>query len=763
MINIEANNTNLFLLGRYSNNKPYKKLITDFKPYYFIEDKNGKYISIEGKKLKKIIVQHPSQVILERDKYEKTWESDITYVNRFLIDRCKKIEKEPLRIQYLDIETGKNDKNEFAKPENADGQILSICIFDSFLKKYFTFALFNEIYHGKKNVKEKQNNDVIYFFNDEKKMLNYFILFFNKTRPDIVWAWNGDNFDYPFIINRLKKLNLNFNKLSPISNVFFDNFKKKFLIKGISNLDMMLYYCHMFQKNKSIMMSLENASIEQQLEGKIKLNDSFDELYKNNLNEFLNYNKQDVKIMVNIDEKLGLTDYLDELRRISKSTFNELIFNSRIVDNFLIDFCNKKGVHVPRKNKKIKHEKIEGALVIKPKSGLHSRIAVGDIRSLYPTAIISCNMSPETLHFCDNKKNCNKKNMSCFIEKGICFSTEKKGLLPEVIQTLFNSRQELKKRFSETTNESEKKRLNLQQYTMKVLLNSFYGVLLYPKFRFYNREMGEAITFFGRKVNLWMQQKLNEKNYEIIAGDTDSIFFKLKNNLNNKKELINEAENVITYLNESFNVFAKEMNISNQSLVLELEKIYSSLILVDAKKRYAGKRIFPNENYHFVGFEMIRSDTSKFCKNFQKKLFKLILNFEEKNNIISFIKKEIKKIKNGEYKPEDLAFSVGINKNLYTGYKNIPIYVRAAIFSNKYLNEKIQQGDKIKYIYISQNSLNLPKENVIGFKKKFPTGFKIDNDLIIEKNIFNKVEKVFKALNWDLNEIKNQSNLNKWM
>jgi len=104
MITIENNGSKIVFFGRDNNGQLYIKKDNSFKPYFYILDEKGDYKSLFGEKCKKIYTESPKDVPKLRELYDKTFEADIIYTNRYLIDNFDEIPKEPLRICYFDME-----------------------------------------------------------------------------------------------------------------------------------------------------------------------------------------------------------------------------------------------------------------------------------------------------------------------------------------------------------------------------------------------------------------------------------------------------------------------------------------------------------------------------------------------------------------------------------------------------------------------------------------------------------------------------------
>ena len=191
MITIENNGNQIQLFGRNKDKQVYSKTIDNFRPYFYYEDEKGEYNSIDGIKLSKKIVHTPSEVKHQREHF-KHHEADVLYTNRYIVDEIKEIPKEPIKICYLDIETLKTEKG-YEDPVKANNPISCIGCYDNFDKEIKQFIIGNDLM--------------------EIDMLKQFISYIKDKDPDLITAWNGDGFDFPMIINRIKKLGLN-NRMS---------------------------------------------------------------------------------------------------------------------------------------------------------------------------------------------------------------------------------------------------------------------------------------------------------------------------------------------------------------------------------------------------------------------------------------------------------------------------------------------------------------------------------------------------------------------
>jgi len=369
MITIENKDNIIYLFGR-NNKEPYTKIIDTFEPYFYVEDNRGKYTSIEGKKLKRIIAPKPSDIKIMRQRYLETWEADVVYVNRYIIDEIKEIPKETPRICYLDIEIKRTERG-YEGSRYANNPILSITCYDNFDKEYKVFC------------------------KEEKEMLKDFIRYIQKTDPDILVAWNGDAFDFPFLINRIMKVGLYVHALGRGGKCMTTKYGAKIFGRVLFDL-MGAYKKHFSGGRGRESWSLEYISQYELGEGKEEYRGELDDLFINDKEKFLKYNKRDVELLVMLDEKLHIIEFFDEIRRLANCKFEDVFMNSKTADCLCLRYAKENGFVLPSVREH-PYEKYEGAYVKDSEAKLHKDIAVFDMRSLYPSIMLAFNVSPECL------------------------------------------------------------------------------------------------------------------------------------------------------------------------------------------------------------------------------------------------------------------------------------------------------------------------------------------------------------------------------
>jgi DNA polymerase I len=282
--------------------------------------------------------------------------------------------------------------------------------------------------------------------------------------------------------------------------------------------------------------------------------------------------------------------------------------------------------------------KYKGALVIDPKQGMYHNVVVVDAASLYPTMAIRYNISFDTVNCKCCKKNPRAKiklNKALFkdckfVDKNNCWICKKReGAFPRKLKIFRQERLEQKKLGAKA-----------KQLALKILINGGYGVFGHTKFNYYNPIVAEFVTTYGRYTLTKMQDIAKKLGFEIIYGDTDSLFL---NNPPSEKSLCKFQ-----------NMCAKELDID-----LEIKNRYSTLILSAGKKHYIGYE--KNGALDIIGYEGKKSDRCKFVnKTFTDVITSIIKN---NTNPISILTKAVSDLESGKVNPNLLKKSIRLGQN----------------------------------------------------------------------------------------------------
>lgn|GEM_PF-4537718 len=749
---VENIGSNIIVLGRRKDKTRMTELV-HFSPYFYIPYQGGDkrvYKSITGELLERVYVDDPKRVPQERSKYEKHYEADIIYTNRFLIDNFydKEIDEVPIRIMYLDIEV--DDSVGYEKVFSYQSKIIAITFYDSFLKTYFTLVVDN------KTGKIQNKNHIILKYSDEKSLLSNFIAFVKELDPDILTGWNV-NFDMIYI---LKRIEFYFGReyikeLSPKSLERFnakyayykisDKQNKSFVkIRGRIVLDLMEAY--KFISNKRLQSYALDFVCNYEL-GIGKTKEKKKKISNMNLNELITYNKRDVELLVKLNNKLSIIEFLDNIRRLARINFSDIFSVKRIIDSLSLVFAKKEGIILPSQPENAKHEKFEGAYVKQPPKGKHNWVVGLDFKSLYPSIIRQFNMSYET--FLESKQpNCIN------IDDKFFFKKEPQGFIPKIIDFLFEQRKKNKKLMKQATNDAEYKKYYLRQWAYKIMMNAFYGVLTTPYFRLFNIKIGEAITYMGRRFIKFAEEYWEKNNYEVVIVDTDSTYIKL--NVLSLEEAIEKGKQLYKEINSLWDEFLTQFNAQpNKYMEMEFEKVYHPLLTFGVKKRYVGLIVYKDDKIleppemDVKGMHIVRSDFPVFAQRFlEETIYKILLGFS-KNQIIEFIEKFKQDFKKASL--DEIGFPYALKPSHM--YKVKTLQVRAMENSQKYLGLPYKEG-KVLVFFVKKTPDGIPYNDVWVFDEEteIPKGFEIDWAKTFNKIIYSPLKDIFDVLGWNLFE-----------
>jgi DNA polymerase, archaea type len=484
------------------------------------------------------------------------YEADVTPEHRFFAETGAEVAK-PRRI-YLDIETDSRVPPAVAR----QGKARVLC-----------WSLVDEdeqiVAQG---LLQKDEDD------DERRVLEEF---WKACDPyDQVVAWYGDGFDFPILKQR--------------STITGANFKdpRRWLW-----MDFMPVYERM--NRNAAASGAEKESLRLQDVAMARLGSGKNEFDASKTYEewaaggerrqrLVDYCAQDTRLLPKLNKKTGFLDVNDAICAVGRLFADTHSADpTNYVDGFLLRMGVERGTRFPSRarfgqEERAKHEQFAGALVMKPKMhGIERDIHVADFSGMYPSIIITWNMSPET-----------KRDIPINgpIPVGHCrapstrigFTTAVAGILPEALKRVRDMRKYWQKKQASlppgTPEWVEAGRLST---AYKVIANSFYGVIGSPFSRFFDRQIAESVTQNG----VWLIQKTiceaEKRLMEVKYVDTDSLFVR-----NVTREAFDEF---VRWCNaELYPPAIAECGCVENCVEIAYEKEFERLVFV-ASKKYCGK------------------------------------------------------------------------------------------------------------------------------------------------------------------------------
>ena len=635
-------------IGRWENGKRMKySFYAPFRPYFYYQ---------EGNRLIKKEVDIPSDVKEEREKYHQTYESDIVYPERVLIDlgirkgveifdpsstqikgNYRPLEyrsvKQPLRRLYIDIET---DERKAMNLDDPQGEVLSIAMRDSYRnlttiyttipkEKINTLKLMQLLRNENAGIRESLirrglakltkyvgNMDlkVVSVKNEEEMLKIYHDYLYSDDAPDIQAGYNINGFDLQYLNSRAEKrygikLRYRFHR-----GTYGDWWASH---NQMANLDLYFAYIRL-QENDMKSFSLESVSQKELGIGKIQHDMGYHEMYEKNPELFLVYNYRDTLLCHLLDMKIGIVDTFATLSEKAGTLDLGKWAATYLVDSAILRRTKDMDFKLPKAEA---HEKIEveGGKVMVPSSGVFHNVVVFDFKHLYPNIMVQFNISPDTL-LLDDQITENDIYIGVFGGHRVGYRKDVKGVIPATIVELVEERYRIKaemKKYPEDTDEYVI--LNNDQRAVKEVDNSFYGVTGNEHARLFNPYDQASITYVARQnlsfvaefvageLSAILIKEINRNvigEFKVVYGDTDSVFiWNSEWEKMTSEQVIEEAKIVNRIINSQFVELVKRFNADAGNIVLEMEfeKIYSAWEQWGAKKQYAGWIVWKDGKY----------------------------------------------------------------------------------------------------------------------------------------------------------------------
>tara|TARA_B100001029_G_scaffold76111_1_gene62166 strand:+ start:5009 stop:7501 length:2493 start_codon:yes stop_codon:yes gene_type:complete len=813
--NVNLIGNNLLYIGYEDGQRIQRKF--KFSPtLYVVSNQITEYKTLDGRYAKPLRFDTVGQARDFKDKYKDVENFEVHGYDRFLYQYISEefsnevdYDIKTLKITSLDIEVA--CENGFPNVRECAEQLLAITVQDYQTRKLKVFAT-RDYHNTRKDVDFIYCDDekhllqcfLAYWQTDFPDVLTGW----NVELYDVPYICGR--------LERLfgeKELKM----MSPWGMVKSEEIEIKgrsnilYNLMGINVLDYMDLYKKFTYTNQESYRLDHIAFVEL---GQKKLDHSeyenFKDFYTKDWQKFIDYNIKDVELVLQLEDKMKLLELAVALAYDAKVNLKDVYYQVRMWDTLIYNFLKERNVVVPPAKRSNKDEKYAGAYVKEPIPGKYEWVVSFDLNSLYPHLIMQYNISPETLwesrHPSANVERLLNKTDKIDPQFATCangaqYRKDIHGFLPEMMQKIYDERVQSKKLMLMAKQEYEKtpttdleksiSKYNNIQMARKIQLNSAYGAIGNQYFRYYNLRNAEAITLSGQVSIRWIENKVNgylnkllnsnEKDY-VIASDTDSIYISLDDlvtKVYGDKEVSQEKvvdfldkackEKIEPFIDGSYTELAEYTNAYEQKMFMKRENIAARGIWT-AKKRYI-LNVWDSEGVRYnqpklkmMGIEAVKSSTPMPCRKAIKDALNIMMTGEQ-DELIKFIdgfKKEFYSLP-----PEDIAFPRSVNglrkfksdTDVYS--KGCPLHVRGSLLYNFYVSQKklenkyplIQEGEKIKYIYMKVGRTNYTGENVLSFLNTFPRelGLEecIDHKISFKKSFLDPLQIITNVIGWD--------------
>jgi DNA polymerase elongation subunit (family B) len=578
----------IHIVGRREGERYYEEHPATYIFYY--DDPRGKFRSIYGNPVSRFSTRNSKEFRREMaiNKGKNLYEADINPIFRCLEENYKGIDAPRLHTAFFDIEVDFDPERGFSRPEDPFNAITAISVYMDWLDQLVTLV------KPPRHMSDETAQEIAsefpntFVFWEERDLLDTFLNLIEDA--DVLSGWNSEGYDIPYTIMRATRVlskddtrrfclwgqlpkQRTFERFGA-ENITFD-------LIGRVHLDyMQLYRKYTYEERHSY--SLDSILEYEGLEGKTKFEGTLDQLYNQNFKTFIEYNRQDVNGLAQIDKKLRFLDLANTLAHENTVLLPTTMGAVAVTEQAIINEAHERGMVVPIRKERLTDEDTQaaGAYVAYPKKGMHDWVGSIDINSLYPSTIRALNMGPETIigqlrptmtdrYIADKQRGGasfaaaweglfgtleytavmeQQRGTEITIDwqdgaetvhsaaevwqmifdsnqpwmlsaNGTIFTFETEAVIPGLLKRWYAERKEMQARLKECKNKEDEEYWDKRQLVKKINLNSLYGAILNPGCRFFDKRIGQSTTLTGRAIAQHMDAYVNE----CITGRYDHV------------------------------------------------------------------------------------------------------------------------------------------------------------------------------------------------------------------------------------------------
>ena len=578
----------IHVVERRDGERRYQEYAPNYTFYY--DDPRGKFVSIYGTPVSRFSTRNNKEFRREIriQSGKQLYESDINPIFRCLEENYKGQDGPKLNVAFFDIEVDFDPERGFSRPEDPFNPITAISVYLAWVDRLITLVV------PPRHMTWTTAQEICAEFSDtllferEEDMLNTFLDIIEDA--DALSGWNSEGYDIPYTVNRVTRVLSKDDtrrfclwNQHPKGRTFerFGTESQTYDLIGRVHMDyMQLYRKYTYEERHSY--SLDAILEYEGLEGKTKFEGTLDALYNQNFKKFIEYNRQDVNGLAQLDKKLKFLDLANTLAHENTVLLQTTMGAVAVTEQAIINEAHERGLVVPNRKERYSDDDTAaaGAYVAYPRKGIHEYVGSIDINSLYPSAIRALNMGPETIvaqlrpimterYIADKIRSGSSfaaaweglfgsleytavmeqkpgteitidwqdgaesvhsaaeiwhmifdSNQPWMITaNGTVFTYEREAVIPGLLKRWYAERQDMQIRLKECKDPAEEEYWDKRQLVKKINLNSLYGAILNPGCRFFDKRIGQSTTLTGRAIAQHMDAYVNE----CITGKYDHV------------------------------------------------------------------------------------------------------------------------------------------------------------------------------------------------------------------------------------------------
>ncbi len=490
--------------------------------------------------------------------------------------------------------------------------------------------------------------------------------------PDVLIGWNVVNFD-TWYLQRLsdqlgRRLLLgrdrrpgHWRELDDDGDRRTVQFPGRVVLDGIELLRAAFYRFESF--------SLENVSRQLLGEGKLLHgSDRGGEITRQFLEDktsLAQYNLKDCELVSEIFAHTSLLDFAVARSVMTGLNIDRMGGSVASFDNLYLPRLHRQGYVAPNASR----EQIAspGGFVLDSTPGIYDHVLVLDFKSLYPSIIRTFFIDPLGLAIGVSGELAQEQTVPGFLEARFA---RQGHILPELIAQLWQRRDAAKASSDEPLSQA-----------VKIIMNSFYGVLGTPGCRFFDARLASSITRRGHQILQRTRDYIEEAGHRVIYGDTDSVFVWI-HEARSDEQAMKAGRQLERDLNSWWRQVIRDEFDLDSVLEVEFETHYKRFLMPTvrgsdkgSKKRYAGVvGGAGGDKLVFKGLESVRTDWTRLAREFQEELYRRIFAQEP---FAHYVKELTVRVLEGQCDAQ-LIYRKRLRRKLDEYQRNVPPHVQAA-------------------------------------------------------------------------------------
>ena len=635
--------------------------------------------SLEGGAVDGLYFRHQRDLVDARDRLKaagvRLYESDLKPSERYLMERfvtgAFTVRGEPVRrdgfIEFLNPSLKRSDYRSTFRAISLDIETEGL-----------SGALYSIAVHAPDEVRVFLLSEApvvseacpIDCFADEKSLLTGFFEWMQHQDPDLILGWNVVSFDLEFLENKCQAVGIALDLgrggeratiLRPQGpgGTHVARIPGRVVLDGIDTLRAAFWSFESFELETVAQSLLGRGKTIAKNTDKVA---EISRLFKEDKRQLVEYNLEDCRLVTEIFAATRLVDFAvrrSELTGLGMDRFGGAV---AAFDNLYLPRLHRRGRVARDRDDVVQGPGSPGGYVMDSKPGLYDNVLLLDFKSLYPSIIRTFKVDPYGM-FEPGDDPIPGYLEATFARDG--------AILPELIEELWRAREEAKKHHDAPLSQA-----------VKILMNSFYGVLAAEGCRFYDSRLASSITRRGHDIIQKSQRYLEDQDYPVIYGDTDSLFLLLGSEVEEP-----QARELGASLAKALNLWWRERlrdELALESfLEIEFETHYLRFLMptvrgdrTGSKKRYAGL-VRAGEDGHdvvFKGLESVRTDWTPLARRFQRELYRRVFMNEP---FESYVRGILESLLNGEL-DDELVYRKRLRRPIDSYQRNVPPHVQAA-------------------------------------------------------------------------------------